>query len=105
MSEMIDGWTAQRIKDFWISQPPSELKVDIQILLDQNAALTSRIEKLEKSLDEIASMGDGIKPEWIDWANIGRNAKYIAQETLSQVRGEKYQEQEPAMVDESDMAP
>lgn len=42
--------------------------------------------RYKKALEEISQMGDGIKPNMIDWANIGRNAKYIAKTSLAKKR-------------------
>lgn len=35
-----------------------------------------------EALLKISMMGSGLKPEIIDWANIGRNAVSLAKETL-----------------------
>jgi hypothetical protein len=44
MSEMIDGWTAQRIKDFWMTPTSSFNRSDCLSLL-------SIIDKYEKTID------------------------------------------------------
>lgn len=49
---------------------------------EQVRRLIKKIDALEKVLTEIATMGDGIQAEVIDWANIGRNAKYKAKEAI-----------------------
>lgn len=38
--------------------------------------------QIEYALISISKMGDGIKPENIDWANIGKISVSIAKETL-----------------------
>jgi hypothetical protein len=39
-------------------------------------------EQMESALRSISNMGIGIKPEIIDWANIGKNAVSLAKEVL-----------------------
>lgn len=38
--------------------------------------------QIEYALKSISEMGKGLKPEIIDWENIGKNAVHLAKETL-----------------------
>lgn len=40
-------------------------------------------DQIEQALKKIADMGKGLKPEVIDWGNIGKNAVYVARKALA----------------------
>lgn len=39
-------------------------------------------QQIKYALDSISKMGSGMKPEMIDWKQVGKNAVHLAKETL-----------------------
>lgn len=59
---------------------PSTHEMGTEDLLE----LADLIQTMGVALSEIARMGDGIKSNMIDWANCGKNAKYLANTALKE---------------------
>lgn len=57
-------------------------KDNIVFMSDGLVAILDERVRFIKALGEISTMGDGIRSDQIDWANIGRNSKYLATKAL-----------------------